>query len=431
MTSATQSPSTPAGRRPAPGRRRRWQVQPRRGPTRTAGRRDRCVTDDEPAFPGVEEILKHSRLHAILSGHADDVRHAKAELAQAGRPCRRICARKLVTRTLEPSRAADTVTPRRLFFWEARAGPRCGHGTIVIEVGILGATGMVGQQFIALLANHPWFHVTWLGASQRSEGKAYRDAAAWRLAAPLPDDVARIGVDAATPGRAPKLVFSGLDSSVAGEIEAAFAAGRPRRRQQLAELPDGADRAAAHPGGQRRSSRAARGAGRGVAAGTAHRHQPELRDRRARDGARAAPPVRPEDASWSRRCRRFPAPDIPACRRGTFSATSFRSCGGEEEKIETETKKILGAWRRAVEPHPVIVSAHDDARAGAERPHRSISVGFEQRRRRPRRSSTRGGRSAAGRRSSTCRPRRAQPIVYLTEREPSAADARRQSRTAA
>jgi aspartate-semialdehyde dehydrogenase len=92
-----------------------------------------------------------------------------------------------------------------------------------IEVGILGATGAVGQQFIALLAEHPWFRVTWLGASQRSEGKAYRDAAAWRLSTPLPDDVARLGVDAATPGRAPKLVFSGLDSSVATEIEGAFA----------------------------------------------------------------------------------------------------------------------------------------------------------------------------------------------------------------
>ena len=84
-----------------------------------------------------------------------------------------------------------------------------------IEVGILGATGAVGQQFIALLANHPWFKVTWLGASQRSEGKAYQDAAAWRLPVPLPDDVARLAVDAATPGRAPKLVFSGLDSTVA------------------------------------------------------------------------------------------------------------------------------------------------------------------------------------------------------------------------
>ncbi|HEY2904818.1 MAG TPA: aspartate-semialdehyde dehydrogenase [Vicinamibacterales bacterium] len=92
-----------------------------------------------------------------------------------------------------------------------------------IPVGILGATGMVGQQFIALLANHPWFRIEWLGASQRSEGKAYRDACAWRLPVPLREDVARMNVDAATPGRAPTLVFSGLDSSVAGEIEGAFA----------------------------------------------------------------------------------------------------------------------------------------------------------------------------------------------------------------
>ncbi len=94
---------------------------------------------------------------------------------------------------------------------------------MAIEVGILGATGMVGQQFIALLVKHPWFKVTWLGASERSAGKAYRDAAAWRLPNPLPEEVARMSVDAATPGRAPKLVFSGLDSSVAGEIEGAFA----------------------------------------------------------------------------------------------------------------------------------------------------------------------------------------------------------------
>jgi aspartate-semialdehyde dehydrogenase len=94
---------------------------------------------------------------------------------------------------------------------------------MAIEVGILGATGMVGQQFIALLANHPWFTVKWLGASERSAGKAYKDAAAWRLPNPLADETAKMSVDAATPGRAPKLVFSGLDSSVAGEIEQAFA----------------------------------------------------------------------------------------------------------------------------------------------------------------------------------------------------------------
>ena len=94
-----------------------------------------------------------------------------------------------------------------------------------IEVGILGATGMVGQQFIALLAQHPWFKVTWLGASERSAGKAFRDAAAWRLSTPLPDDLAKLTVEEAakSAGRAPKLVFSGLDSSVAGEVEGAFA----------------------------------------------------------------------------------------------------------------------------------------------------------------------------------------------------------------
>ena len=64
-----------------------------------------------------------------------------------------------------------------------------------IDVGILGATGMVGQQFVSLLANHPWFRVAWLGASQRSEGKPYREAAAWRLSTRPPDDVANMVVD--------------------------------------------------------------------------------------------------------------------------------------------------------------------------------------------------------------------------------------------
>ena len=92
-----------------------------------------------------------------------------------------------------------------------------------IPGGSLGSTGMVGQQFIALLADHPWFKVSYLGASERSAGKAFKDAAAWRLPNRLPDDVANRVVEAAAPGTAPKLVFSGLDSSVAGEIEAEFA----------------------------------------------------------------------------------------------------------------------------------------------------------------------------------------------------------------
>jgi aspartate-semialdehyde dehydrogenase len=82
---------------------------------------------------------------------------------------------------------------------------------------------MVGQQFVVQLARHPWFRVTWLGASQRSEGHKYRDLT-WRLPTPLPDDVADLTVEQAVPGHAPRLVFSALDASVAGEIEQMFAA---------------------------------------------------------------------------------------------------------------------------------------------------------------------------------------------------------------
>jgi aspartate-semialdehyde dehydrogenase len=93
-----------------------------------------------------------------------------------------------------------------------------------IDVGILGATGMVGQQFIAQLAGHPWFRLTWLGASERSAGQLYRDAAPWRLPASIPADIASLVVQEARPGTgAPELVFSAMDASVAGEIEEAFA----------------------------------------------------------------------------------------------------------------------------------------------------------------------------------------------------------------
>jgi len=93
-----------------------------------------------------------------------------------------------------------------------------------IEVGVLGATGMVGQQFVSRLANHPWFRCTWLAASERSEGKAYKSVAPWKLSTPVPGYAADRIVDGCVPGRGPKVVFSGLDASVAGEVEGAFAA---------------------------------------------------------------------------------------------------------------------------------------------------------------------------------------------------------------
>jgi aspartate-semialdehyde dehydrogenase len=92
-----------------------------------------------------------------------------------------------------------------------------------IGVGILGATGTVGQQFIRILAHHPWFKPVWLAASERSEGRRYGDAATWRLPDALPDEVASIVVEPCAAGRGPKLVFSALDAATAREVEPAFA----------------------------------------------------------------------------------------------------------------------------------------------------------------------------------------------------------------
>jgi aspartate-semialdehyde dehydrogenase len=92
-----------------------------------------------------------------------------------------------------------------------------------IDVGVLGATGMVGQQFLNQLSGHPWFAPTWLAASERSGGRRYAEATAWRLDTPMADGLADRIVEAAVPGRGPKLVFSALDAGVAGEIEQAFA----------------------------------------------------------------------------------------------------------------------------------------------------------------------------------------------------------------
>jgi aspartate-semialdehyde dehydrogenase len=93
-----------------------------------------------------------------------------------------------------------------------------------IPVGVLGATGMVGQEFVSFLRDHPWFDLTWLGASDRSAGKPYREATTWRLGGETPSYVRDIVVSDSVPKGAPKLVFSAMDASVATEIEQAFAA---------------------------------------------------------------------------------------------------------------------------------------------------------------------------------------------------------------
>ena len=249
-----------------------------------------------------------------------------------------------------------------------------------ISVGILGATGMVGQQFIALLAAHPWFKVDWLGASQRSEGKAFRDAAAWRLPSQLPEDVARRTVEAAAPGRAPKLVFSGLDSSVAGEIEAAFAqaghivVSNSRNYRMEATVPLMIPEVNAdHLGLLDAQSAACRWKGRiltnpncatvVIAMALAPLRQFGLKTAMVTTLQAISGAGYPGVPSW----------DI-------LGNVIPHIGGGEEEKVETETRKILGTLVRGrIQLHPVVVSA-TTTRVPVQNGHTaSVSVGLAER----------------------------------------------------
>jgi aspartate-semialdehyde dehydrogenase len=247
-----------------------------------------------------------------------------------------------------------------------------------IEVGILGATGMVGQQFIALLTNHPWFKVTWLGASQRSEGKTYRDAAAWRLPTPAPVDVSKLMVEQAAPGRAPKLVFSGLDSSVAGEIEGAFAAAghfivsNSKNYRMDANVPLVIPEVNADHLKLLEGQAAARGwKGRIVtnpncstvvlSMALAPLRQFGLKTTMVTTLQAISGAGYPGVASWDILGNVIPFID------------------GEEEKIQTETQKILGCLTNGrVDPHPVVVSA-STTRVPVHNGHtESISVELDQ-----------------------------------------------------
>ena len=224
------------------------------------------------------------------------------------------------------------------------------------DVGVLGATGVVGQQFVARLARHPWFRPSWLAASERSEGKAYAAIAPWRLATPIPDAVAGQTVEACTPGRGPRVVFSALDASVAGEIEQAFAAAghfvvsnaRNYRMDPLVPLlipevnPD---------------------------------HLQVLPEQQREKGWKGAIVTNPNCSTVVLAMSLAPLRvfDLKAAMVSTMQAVSGAGypgvpsldilgnvvpfIGGEEEKMESETLKILGK-NAGRSPHPAVISAH-------------------------------------------------------------------------
>ncbi len=243
-----------------------------------------------------------------------------------------------------------------------------------IEVGILGATGVVGQQFVARLARHPWFRLTWLAASERSEGKAYRSVAPWRLATPMPAESADRVVEPCLPGRGPKVVFSGLDAAVAGDIEAAFAAAghivvsnaRNFRMDPLVPLliPEvNAD------------------------------HLKLIDEQRAAKGWSGAIVTNPNCstvvlAMALAPLRQFGIRSVIVSTMQAVSGAGYPGVpsldilgnvvpfiGGEEEKMELETLKILGSDGGRV-PYPAAVSAHTNRVAVIDGHTMTVSVDF-------------------------------------------------------
>lgn len=285
----------------------------------------------------------------------------------------------------------------------------------LIEVGILGATGMVGQQFVALLSNHPWFKVAWLGASQKSEGKTYRDAAAWRLPAPLAGSIADLRVEPAAPGRAPHLVFSGLDAAVAGDIEGAFAAAghtvvsNSRNYRMEPDVPlvvpeVNADHLALvdMQGGERGWK------GRLVTNPNCSTVVLSM----------ALAPLRVFEPATVvvTTLQAVSGAGYPGVPSWDILGNVIPFIDGEEEKIQTETRKILGCLRdRRIEPHPVKISA-STTRVPVHNGHtESIAMAFG---RRPSPEAIVDAfRSFKGRPQDLALPSApAQPVVYLDER---------------
>jgi len=111
------------------------------------------------------------------------------------------------------------------------------------RAGVLGATGLVGQRLVSLLADHPWFELTEVAASERSSGKTYAEAVSWHLDAPIPAAARDLVVRTLDPSLKCDFVFSALDASVAGGAEEDFArAGYPvvsnsRNHRMDADVP--------------------------------------------------------------------------------------------------------------------------------------------------------------------------------------------------
>ena len=249
-----------------------------------------------------------------------------------------------------------------------------------IPVSILGATGTVGQKFVRLLADHPWFEIAGVAASAASAGKRYGEVVRWREQVALPDRVAGLVIQECTPPLAGPLAFSALDADVAGPIEQAFArAGafvvtNARTHRMDADVPLLVPEANADHlvlVDRQRESRGWSGAilanpncsttGLVLALTPLHRafgiEKLFVSTMQAVSGA-----------------------GYPGVASLDIVGNVIPHIGGEEEKLERESRKILGTLGAAgVEPAAFTVSAHTNRVAVLDGHLETVSVGFKRR----------------------------------------------------
>jgi len=227
-----------------------------------------------------------------------------------------------------------------------------------IPVGILGATGMVGQHFVKFLQDHPWFEITWLGASDRSAGKLYSDATSWRLNGTMPIGVEEIKVEECKPGNAPRLLFSAMDAGVATEIERAFAqaghviVSNSRNHRMEPDVPllipeINSDHLKIIPHQQRKRG------WKGQITTNPNCSTMVL--------AMALAPLKPFGITRviAATMQAISGAGYPGVASMDISANVIPFVGGEEEKMEQETQKILGEFvGEGLRPLDAKVSAH-------------------------------------------------------------------------
>jgi aspartate-semialdehyde dehydrogenase len=228
-----------------------------------------------------------------------------------------------------------------------------------IRAGVLGATGTVGQQLVRYLQGHPWFELTALAASGRSEGKTYAEACRWLLSADMPANAADLRVESCEPGLDCEVLFSGLPSDVAGPVELAFAqagyavSSNAAAHRMAADVPLLIPEVNANHVALVERQRQARGWGKGCIVTNPNCSSTQL--------ALALKPL--HDAFGLRRVSVTTLqalsgagyPGVPSL-EALDNVIPF--IGGEEEKLEAEPCKLLGQLEGdEVRPAPIAFSA--------------------------------------------------------------------------